>query len=356
MTWRAGTPALHHGDRLRVRQVIGCWLNERWRAECALSPTLSQLTGIAWLDMCNRNEHLSVGSGPEARACSWVDSSMLTVARVFPNVGARLLHRAALEWPFRLEAEPQPPSTTPRASIVFPVAGHERRSQFEIVLRSFFAQSVTDFEILVVEYSAEREYQAMCQGPIRYMHVERKPGQPFSRSRALNWGARLAAGPVLILHDADIVVPDKYVESVLDTTSGGFEGLQPMRYLFYLDQASTTTFAECGGAALPQRIASVGHNYAGGSTVVTAEAYRAVGGLDERFEEWGGEDNDFLDRLKTRRFFAGGFLPAIHLWHPADPTAKNRPEVGQFKAQQLEKPAEQRIRELQQQDIRRAGS
>lgn len=321
-------------------------MNERWRAECALSPALGRITGLSWLDLHNRRERISLGSGPEARSCLWPDSSMLTVARIFPDVGGRLLARAACDWPFRFERAPRDPEGIPSASIVIPVAGLERRPQFEVVLQSFFAQSVTTLEIVVVEQSQVQEYREKCRPPIRYIHIERKAGQAFNKSKALNAGARAAAGPVLILHDADIVVPVKYVESALDRTTAGYDGMQPMRYLFYLDEASAKDFVNGGSAQLPRRVAAVGHNFPGGSTVVTAKAYWKIGGADERFEERGGDDNDFLGRLKTRRFFAGGYLPAIHLWHPTDPTFHNRDEMEAFKERQLRKSPDQRIREL----------
>jgi hypothetical protein len=333
---------------MALRQVIGCWVNERWRAECALSPTLGRVTGLSWLDIHNRNERLSRGSGLEARACLWTDSSMLTVTRVFPRVGGRLLERAAREWPFRLQSEGRDPGPNPRASVVIPVAGRDRRAQCAAVVQSFFAQSVTDLEIIVVEHSEAREYEAQCPPPIRYRHIPRKAGEAFNKSKALNTGARAATGPVLILHDGDIVVPMRYVESVLERTTRGFEGLQPMRLLFYLDQPSAEEFTAGGGRTFPRRVGAVGHNFPGGSTAVTTQAYWAIGGSDERFEERGLDDNDFLGRLKTRRFFAGGYLPAIHLWHPTDLTFQNRPEMRVFKAAQLQKSPDERIRELRE--------
>src|SRR6185436_19927930 len=136
-----------------LRQRAGCWRHERWRTECALSPALSRLSGISWLDLCNRHERLAEGSGAEARVCQWRFSSMLTVARVFPEVGSRLLRRAMREWPFALSDDPLP-STTPRVSVVIPVGGRDRLPLFLGVVKSFRAQSVRDVEVIAVEHSA----------------------------------------------------------------------------------------------------------------------------------------------------------------------------------------------------------
>jgi hypothetical protein len=326
-----------------LRQRAGCWLHERWRAECALSSRLSAWTGISWLDMCNRGERLAMGSDPHARACLWPFSSMLTVTRLFPGVGARLLRRASEGWPFAIAGAAW--SEQPRVSVVIPVAGRQRLPQFRAVVGSFQAQSTRALEVIAVEHSAAREYESECVRGVRYVHLERSQGEAFNKSRALNAGARAARGSIIVLHDGDILVPVDYVQSVMARIDAGFEGLQPLRLLFYLDQAASNEILG-GTLRLPEAIASVGHNFPGGSTVATAEAYWAVGGSDERFDEHGADDNDFMDRLKTRRFFSGGYLPGIHLWHPTDPTRENSPRMKVFKAQQLRKTPEQRIQEL----------
>ena len=58
-------------------------------------------------------------------------------------------------------------------------------------------------------------------------------------------------------------------------------------------------------------------NLDGGSIVVRRDAYDAIGGFDESFIGWGGEDNDFFDRAAVlggvNRF---AYMPLLHLEHP----------------------------------------
>jgi GT2 family glycosyltransferase len=56
-------------------------------------------------------------------------------------------------------------------------------------------------------------------------------------------------------------------------------------------------------------------NLHGGSVAITREGYEAIGGLDEDFVGWGGEDNEFWDRAETLRSTRFGYLPIVHLWH-----------------------------------------
>lgn len=325
----------------RARQFLGCWLHERWRTEAALRGAL----GRSWRDLHNRNETLEPGSDAESRVCRWESSSWLTVARVFPSVGGRVLAAAARDWRFELQHRPLAPCNQPVVSVVIPVAGAERRTQFSAVVASFMAQSVLEFELLVVEHSPAPEYLELCPPGVRYVHLQRSPTQGFNKSLALNEGARRARAPYLVLHDGDILAPVRYLAAAAERLERGFDGVQPLRFVFYLDQAGSTDLVAAPGR-LPRRVHEVGHNFPGGSTVVRVDTYWAIGGHDERFQERGGDDNDFLDRLKTKRFFFGGYAPGVHLWHPTDPTARNSPEMSAFKRAQLARPAAARIADL----------
>ena len=64
---------------------------------------------------------------------------------------------------------------------------------------------------------------------------------------------------------------------------------------------------------------------AGGSLAITRETFYAVGGFDESFVGWGGEDNEFWERAQTRKVWSFGYMPIVHLWH--------EPQPGKFKTE-----------------------
>ena len=308
-------------ERFSLRHRLGCWCHERWRTELVLSRPLARLAGMRWQALCNRRERLLRGSDDESWVCDWADSSWLTVARVFPEVGARLLRHCLEEWPAAFGGEHGPRSGgTVKASVILPVRGGERIPLFSQVLASLVAQDCDSFEIIVAEEGQEGLYARSGIRGARYVHVAPLAvGDGFAKSRAMNAGVQAARGPIVVLHDADTVVPRCYVRSILERMAAGWDALRPLRFLFCLGPEQTRDYMDSGGTALPGRVDAVMQNFPGCSVAIRRDVYWQIGGHDERFAGWGGEDLEFLDRLKTTRLFAGSYAPAIHLWHPPAP-------------------------------------
>ena len=92
---------------------------------------------------------------------------------------------------------------------------------------------------------------------------------------------------------------------------------------------------------------------AGGSLAVARSAFFEIGGYDESFVGWGGEDNEFWERAQTRRVWSSyGYLPIVHLWHAAQP---RKTDPGNPTLRHYEKlsgmTVEDRIAELSQRDF-----
>jgi GT2 family glycosyltransferase len=63
--------------------------------------------------------------------------------------------------------------------------------------------------------------------------------------------------------------------------------------------------------------------FAGGLFVIRREAYLRLGGFDERFRGWGGEDDAMTIKLRRSGMPLAecGERPALHLWHSREPGA-----------------------------------
>lgn len=332
------------------KEQLGCWLNERWKAELILkAPKLAESLGLSWLDLCNRSEALQFDPVTGGRICQWQFSSKLTVARFFPKLGGKLLHHCLKYWPVNLDSSSNfRLNPNPEVSIIVGVRGNNRLSQFLSCLASLKAQKKVDFEIIIVEQSWKKEFENLLPEGIRYFYQKCPLKEtPYNRSWAFNFGVKQAKGKYVILHDADMIVPEMFAESVASVLKRGIEAVRLPRLIFYLDQ-QTSEYFQCN-KSLPKEI-FIDEVVANNRTPVatTKEAYLSIGGHDESFWGWGGEDDEFIDRLRTLKISEGGYLPIIHLWHPIAPKKANGDRNAQLCDDRLMIPAQERIYRLRE--------
>lgn len=297
-----------------------------------------------WQRLANRHQRLVVDEFTPGMICPERDSSELTVARIFPRVGRRLLAHCLNPAPVHFEFGSRPvPATEPDASILLAIGGRDRIAQFELVLASLRGQTGVSVEIIVVEQGSERDLEATLPSDVRYIHV---PGceAGFNKGWALNVAARAARGRFLFVHDGDYVVAHDYVAQTVAVLEG-VEAVRPARFIFHLDKTSTEATVrsrELGPGVSVDRI--IQNNPT--PIAVRAETYVRMGGHDESFFGWGGEDVEFLDRLRLGSVGEGGWLPVVHLWHAAAPKKASGDRNLDVQRARLAMPARQRARTL----------
>jgi GT2 family glycosyltransferase len=141
-------------------------------------------------------------------------------------------------------------------------------------------------------------------------------------------------------------VPEGYAAEAAARVGEGWKFANLRRFLFYLAAYETgRVFAT--GCLRPAK-ANVVQNLHGGSIVADRAAYAAIGGFDESFIGWGGEDNDFWDRAATTgRIYDYGYLPMIHLHHEEQPGKRTRDTAAIARYEALEAvPPRERIARL----------
>jgi N-terminal domain of galactosyltransferase len=289
----------------------------------------------SWLEIRNRNE--TIATDGRGVRCEWRYQSDLHIANVFPSTSARLMRRAFAEWPIERRDAP-PPSAQPEVSFLIGHRGLDRLPLLRETLATIAGQRGAAVECIVVEQSIAPEIELPPW--VRYIHTPLpRPDLPYCRSWAFNVAARAARGAALILHDNDVLVPARYAAEVLARVREGWQFLDLKRFIFYLSPE--------------QRIATIAQNlHAGVSVVAERAAYEAIGGFDEGFIGWGGEDNDFWDRAEsTGRAYAFGYLPMIHLYHSFQPGKwkESAPGVARYRALEAI-PPEERIARLRRRE------
>jgi GT2 family glycosyltransferase len=279
-----------------------------------------------WVFMHNRDERIIADGSETGAQCDWRWTSDLHLAAVFPSLGRMLMKRALRDWPIEFRADPLQRDENVQISFVIGHRGIERSSHLLLTLQSIAGQREAAFECIVVEQSVVPEVKEQLPSWVRYVHTPPPYGHmPYSRSWAFNVGARVARGEVLVLHDNDMLVPTDYCREIIASFREGYEVINLKRFIFYLNEQDSALASANGDLSLQNPPDSIMQNpQGGGSIAMTREAYFAIGGFDESFIGWGGEDNEFWERAQTRKGWPYGHLPIVHLWHPAQPDKFNQ--------------------------------
>jgi hypothetical protein len=311
-----------------LTERIGCWLRERWRAEVAMNGVMSHLSRMTWLDLCNRHQRIIYDPVSGGRICDWTGSSLLTAARVFPRVGARLLEKCLAEWPMQLvDAAPAwPRAPAPRVSFILPVGGSgDRIPHFHLSAASLLAQIDCPCEIIVVECSVKACYGPAVPKGCIYEHISADPQvEGYNKSAAMNVGVQLARADVVVLLDADMIIPARLAAWLAERfeRNSNLAAMRFARLIFNFDEADSRAIDPSGPLVVPEGIQFVNQNTPM-PLAIRKSAYERIGGHDESFVGWGGEDVEFLSRLQTLSCSEGGRVPIVHVWHPFAPQKAN---------------------------------
>jgi hypothetical protein len=260
-------------------------------------------------------------------------------------VGRQLLWVALQDWSIGFRDGPSAPTDeSPLVSFVIGHRGLERLPQLLATIGSIAAQVEIGVECIVVEQAVAAELPGRVPSWVRLVHTPPPLGMPYSRAWAFNVGAGEARGRYLVLHDNDLCIPNRYAAELVSICRRGYEVARIQRFVFYLDEASSQAVYTRREIPLDRPPLLVVQNTEGGTLAMARRTYFEIGGHDEGFVGWGGEDNEMLDRCRTRKIHDHAYLPLVHLHHAAQPR-NDASRTAYFEAR-MKIPAEDRIREL----------
>lgn len=314
--------------------------------------------GAHWTRYGNRRDRLVFEPQGRGVACDWEFTRTLHLCDVFPGTGRKLMAVALRDCPIRFAEVPEPSASDAGAPDVSFIIGHRGAERLPLLLRvlkSIAAQQGIRVECIVAEQDVAPQVRDRLPEWVRYVHVPGpSPESPYSRSRAFNAGAAMARGRALVLHDNDLLVPAGYAMEAVRLVQAGHEVINHKRFIFYLSEAATDEVLANGRldarAPLFAPTAVLENATGGGSLAMDRAVFEALGRMDGSFVGWGGEDVEFWQRARTRRVWNYGFLPLVHLWHPAQPgKTPEKKTPGMERLRQLSDiPPEERIRALRQ--------
>lgn len=161
--------------------------------------------------------------------------------------------------------------------------------------------------------------------------------KPFSKGKAINKAVEKSKGNILVIADADIFYdPALLEESIKQLETHTW--VIPYQKVLNISQTSTQNLLEIEPQwpipiNLETHTRPYGAQIKGGVNIVPRQHFETVGGFDERFVGWGGEDDAFaasLNHLCGRLKRVDGTL--YHLWHPHNNTGNYKANVELLKA------------------------
>jgi hypothetical protein len=187
------------------------------------------------------------------------------------------------------------------------------------------------YRITVVEYDAHPRWGRLIE-PLADHYLHAKGGGRFNKSWALNLGVCRTPGRprLLCLLDADILVDRFFLERNAARFSDPYHDAHlPHTECLSLDAGASDSLIESrcytGTAAppLPDARGLLLRHAPGGCLWIRPESFHRIGGLDERYAGWGGEDEDMLIRTAASGSVVQFDDPMVHLFHPRPPMRRS---------------------------------
>lgn len=270
-----------------------------------------------WISLCNRNERLLQVPGQRGFQCDFAEGSTLHAPQVWPSLARRMLASALAEWPIEFAQEPvRAGRDEPEVSVIFTHSGADRLPLLLRTIETVNAQREVACECIVVDQSKVPVRDALPRH-VRHIWLDNSALEPgWRKSWGYNVGARAAKGDILVFQDGDVLMPTRYAGEVCSVLGSGHHAAASLqRFLFYVDRPTTSLVLEGPLHADRAQVEQVRHNWKGGTIAIRRDAFFDLGGFDEGFVDWGGEDDEFYDRCAEVGHCRAGYIPFVHLWH-----------------------------------------
>jgi glycosyltransferase involved in cell wall biosynthesis len=208
----------------------------------------------------------------------------------------------------------------PEISYVIPYRELARNDSLRTVVNNIRAQKFPVIRIILSEHDTNSKINYGDLHPCNTHIASETSALPFNKSKAFNLGVSKSNTDKIILHDADMLIPDGYTVSVSNALDK-YEACHLGKSVTYACPNSTDLINK--SRAVNRKDLNMDRlvcYYEGGSLACLKQTYWSVGGFNEDFWGYGYEDNDFYHRLKqSSNFLEDRKTNLLHLAHPRSP-------------------------------------
>lgn len=172
-------------------------------------------------------------------------------------------------------------------------------------------------EVLLVEQDTHSKIKNLN---LKAKHIFLKSDMPYNRSWAFNVALRYSTSPIVVFGDSDLVMnPSEFIEGL--GALQNFDMVSPYYSVVDLTpQENALEFGQIIQISRPGRGENDNQkiNISGGIAMFRKEAITKIGGWNEDFIGWGGEDD--FQTMKVKHFLKWTELKykCYHLYHSKD--------------------------------------
>jgi len=189
---------------------------------------------------------------------------------------------------------------------------HDRTRNLIQVLK--YVRSISKYiEILIIEQDTSKSSELetiAAEYNVKYEFLY-NPGL-FNRSWGFNFSTRVTDKQKLVFADNDMLIDNEcFIQSV--TLLDIFSIVRPYNG-YSNDLTEEQTLAYISTKQIGQGIIRNIHNLSGGVILFNKTTFEQIGMFDERFEGWGGEDDEMM--LNIQKYATEGSVTVATLNHP----------------------------------------
>ena len=188
-------------------------------------------------------------------------------------------------------------------SIVTLVKG--RKKQLENMLQSIRQSSVKPEEVIIVWMEAQTE-QSTVEDPELLLKQVYLEGHHLPLSEARNLGFKQASNDMIVFLDVDCICGPRLLEKLIAKADDKTITSAPARYLPFVPLSGDYGTVAKSACTHPKRVLLETNtplpykNFWSLVFAITTETFNLIGGFDENFTGYGGEDTDFAERFNQK--------------------------------------------------------
>jgi GT2 family glycosyltransferase len=218
----------------------------------------------------------------------------------------------------RTYVEPTQASDVATIGYVIPCrAFGNRKDSINTVINNIKAQKFPRISITVVEHDTNSKLNSIQ--PTKHILLKCDDQTQFHKTAAFNIGVMKQNCDVIILHDADILVPSWYTMNIYNNMLNN-ESCHIGKQVIYMTPKSTEYITIKNKLYDANECEHAVDYFEGGSLAVNKNTFIKIGGFDEMFIGYGVEDCEFYQRIsECTKFNNNRYVKFIHLWHDRQP-------------------------------------